>query len=437
MSSHNVEVHKFGGACFRTTSSFQLVLKILQNIEPPMIIVPSAFYGVTDSLHSLLKSTSASQISNEIADLKTFHLQILGGSASQNSLGQIDQLFIDLEKLIKGMVLTGETSSRMRDYVLSFGERLSSYILMLALKNLSPFLLDPVNVLRTNGVYYEASVQHEESKELVIQNLLPLLEKKKPIIIPGYYGGDKDGNVTLLGRSGTDYSAASIANLVEAKSLTIWKEVPAFMTADPKLIPNAKPLSFLDYDSTELLTHFGAKLIHPKALTPLRTKKIPLYVRNLYDPTNYTLISSSSDEQSILPVISIKKDLVLATIFFSSAKTASEFRKQLLKEFTNDGLPTYGLLLIGGKVIVAFERSHQTHFNNVAKMFPYLDLVYRDAAAIFAYGSSPSEFHDLEWFHDLWSIPLPDKRSFLIFISPERSLELGRSIHDHLLQANI
>ena len=436
MASDIISVHKFGGACFKSPFGFTSVLKILKDLDGPSIIVPSAFYGVTETLHSFLKNTNVSQVSNQISKLRSLHLQIFGRVMFQDEKKKIDDMFSDLEKLARGIVLTGEVSSKIRDHILSFGERLASLFLMFALKDLSPSLLDPTNVLRTNGVHYEAAILLDESEDLVNKNLLPLLENSNLVIIPGYYGGDKNGNVTLLGRSGTDYSAAAIASLVDASSLTIWKEVPAFMTADPNLIPDAKPLPFLDYDTSEVLTQFGAKLIHPKALEPLKKKDIPLYIRNFNEPSNHTLIGSGGDKSRKYPVLSVRRNLVVISLYFNDHRMALSTLNRIKKDLHDEGISLYGAVVIGGKILLALEKKHLSGFHNFLSSLPLLHYEEMSKDAIFILGGGTDAFMNEAWFKDIIFIPATKVGGFLLYVDPERTIAMARTIHRYLLDSS-
>lgn len=430
--SNRVVVHKFGGACFKDAISYQKVIELLHNSEKPWIAIPSAFFGVTDKIHSLLKSTDPEQVKKEIQYIRSYHLEIGGANIKEIEIKKLDHLLDELERLLTGIALTGEISAHIRDYVLSFGERLAAICLQVSLQGEEPFILDPVNVLRTNGVFYEASVLLTESERLAKERLLPLLDKNTAIIIPGYYGGDNAGNVTLLGRSGTDYAAASIAYLANASSINIWKDVPAFMTADPKLIEEAEPLSFLDYEATELLTLFGAKLIHPKTLGPVKAKGIPLYIRHLHDMNNYTLIGSEKKHSPSKPVLSLKKDLAMISIYMKNSNSAREVIDHLLQNFNENGIPVYGFLLIGAKIQLLISESHISMLQTFLHSFDLLHFDSVSRHAILIVGSPPSILSDFLIGDDVSMITFSEHKFIVLVVSADQSISITKMLYSHV-----
>jgi aspartate kinase len=190
-----------------------------------------------------------------------------------------------LERLLHGIVLTEEITPRTRDLALSFGERLSAPLLAGALSS-SGFNSRAVEAdkagLLTDGEFGNASVDPHANRSGFRRHVGALADAGIIPVVTGFFGANAQGRTTTFGRGGSDYSAAVIAAIFEAESLDIWKDVDGFMTADPKVIPFARTIERLSYQEAAELAYFGAKVIHPRTVEPLRTNSIPIRVLNSF-----------------------------------------------------------------------------------------------------------------------------------------------------------
>jgi aspartate kinase len=287
-------VLKIGGGILRDKSSFDRVVKIVQDKKSrgeKQIIVISALYGVTDFLiDSMNKCRNDHEHVEEIINsIKKMHKDYLAHISDkivrQNAEFVLDDKISLLEKFLYGISYLKEISPRSKDLVQSFGERLSPVVLeafLLDNKVPAEFIDAEESGINCHGQFENALVNLEKTTKSFEANVKPILAKKV-VLLPGYYGVDDSGDVKTFGRGGTDYSAGFIANIFDAE-LEIWKDVSGFMTSDPKVVPDAKQISFLSYEEAEELGYLGSKILHPKTVAPLREKGLCAEIKNVFAP---------------------------------------------------------------------------------------------------------------------------------------------------------
>ncbi|MBM3159753.1 MAG: aspartate kinase [Bacteroidetes bacterium] len=317
-----VKVFKFGGASVKDSAAIQNVAEILTKYpEDSILVVISAMGKTTNKLEEVV---SAYQLSDEalflrlINDLEAFHSQILLA------------LFSDRQRKIYQIIETIFNQLRMRfskpfsenysfeyDQIVSLGEVLSSRIIdaYLTEKGFSSVWTDARSLLRTDNNYQEGNVDWKKTEELIQQNLRPLFTHKKIIVSQGFVGHTSEGMTTTLGREGSDYTAGIFAHCMHAESVTIWKDVPGMLNADPKLFEDTVLLKQISFKEAIELSYYGASVIHPKTVKPLQNKNIPLYVKSFIKPDEKgTVIQANSDFDSLVPSYILKFDQVLYTI---------------------------------------------------------------------------------------------------------------------------
>ncbi|MBN2657708.1 MAG: aspartate kinase [Spirochaetales bacterium] len=280
-------VVKFGGSNLRSKEDIAKIIKTIRAYDRPLVIVVSAFYGITNYLTEGLETArrEESHVGEMIRFLKKLKKETLEENISDPLL--LDQAYNlvkgrleELEKYLLGIHYIGEIPDFVEDRVLSYGEKLSSLLLSLILKShgIDAVETQPEEIgLVTDGAFRNASVDFEQSRNPVKE----ALKEDTVYIVPGFYGVSTDGKVTLLGRGGSDYSAAAIASCIDAESLDVWKDVNGYMSADPGLIPNAVPVDSLSYNEAAELSYFGAKILHPRTVEPLLDQGIPVRVFNI------------------------------------------------------------------------------------------------------------------------------------------------------------
>ncbi len=281
-------VVKFGGSNLRSNDEIHRIVKVVKNYNQPLIIVVSAFYGVTNFLVEALDKARhdegiAVKTVQYLFDLKIGSLKhfIEDELLRAETVYLIQDQLDELKNLLRGIALTGDASKALEDHVLSYGERLSSIFLNGILRSQgieSRSILPETIGLITDGEFGNASADFHLSTVHVRESL----NEELVYVVPGFYGVSQDNKTTLFGRGGSDYSAAAIARCVGASSLDIWKDVNGFLSSDPKLVESPVLIEKLSYNEAAELAYFGAKILHPRTVEPLTDPHIPIRIFNIY-----------------------------------------------------------------------------------------------------------------------------------------------------------
>lgn len=315
-----MKILKFGGSSIIDVEAINQVISIIKKKaeEDEIAVVFSAFGGVTESLLtcSQLAKRNDKSYKSILKDLEKFHLslakEMIPIQKQSPVLTYVKVRFNELEDLLHGIYLIKECSAQTSDYVVSFGERVSAYILAEVLNGLGAIFLDARELIRTNDSFGQAKVDFSVTNDLIGNNFADVPGLK---VITGFIGSTEMGETTTLGRSGSDYTAAIFAAALNAESLEIWTDVPGVMTADPKLVYSAITIPQLSYSEAMELSHFGAKVVFPATMQPAMKKKIPIYIKNTFDPSHSgTLICDSSGEGKLIKGISSLSDISLLNI---------------------------------------------------------------------------------------------------------------------------
>jgi aspartate kinase len=305
----NIYVHKFGGASLKDALSFINVAKIIQQQSTPSIVVVSATGKTTNALEDVVKSTYFKKDNplKYLEQVKQNHLQIIqnlflefGKSKIDEVASNINEYWVFIEKQITQNIYL--TFGQFYDQIVSVGELVSSIILSEYLNSISIYhtWVDIRKVLITDTQWRSANVKLEESEKIFQDTIYPLLSDQTIILTQGFIGGTSNGYTTTLGREGSDYTAALLANFANAKELTIWKDVDGVLNADPRYFKNAQKIDELSYYDAIEMTYYGATVIHPKTIKPLQNKNIPLKVKSFLKPSNEgTIIHQLKDNKRI------------------------------------------------------------------------------------------------------------------------------------------
>jgi len=281
-----MKVFKFGGASLKNAQAIRNMATIVNShIDTPLLIVVSAMGKTTNALENALKIFySKGDLQSELDAIKAYHISICSElfPSPTSITGKINLLFSDL--LMK--FDSTHEYDQVYDQTVSFGELLSSVIIeqYLSSTGIQTNWVDARNYIITDTSYREGKVDWRKTEERSIS--LKKILQKNVIVTQGFIGGTEDGHhTTTLGREGSDFSAAIFASSLQADSVTIWKDVPGVMSADPKRLPNAIVFDELPYKEAAEMTYYGASIIHPKTIKPLALKQIPLYVKCFDDPS--------------------------------------------------------------------------------------------------------------------------------------------------------
>lgn len=310
---------KFGGTSVGTVDSLSNVKKIVEETPGRKVVVVSALSGITD----LLISTARLAVADDISYLESYariverHLAVINGvvpAAKRESTESVVRMMLDeLSNIYKGVLLLRDLSPRALNMIVSYGERLSSIIVANTIKGATHF--DSRAFIRTKRLANGADVLDSElTNRLIVENLNAY--GWETAVVGGFIASDTGGEVTNLGRGGSDYTASVMAAALDADSLEIWTDVDGFMTADPKVIDNAYVIDELTFTEAMELCNFGAKVIYPPTIYPVYHKNIPILVKNTFNPEARGTRISSTAHHGGKPIkgISSINDTCLVTI---------------------------------------------------------------------------------------------------------------------------
>ncbi len=303
----NIKVLKFGGTSMGSAEAIRQVISIIKkpsgNVKVAAVVV-SAMNGVTNQLIKIARLASAKDAPYKkmLTDLEHQHIkttkELLSGTHKKKTLARIDELFRHLESVVLGISRLREFSPAGLDYVMSFGERLSAHILTAALnaQKVRCEYLNARHIIKTDERFGSAAVDFKKTDKAIRAHF-----KKHEIlqIVTGFIGATTDGKTTTLGRGGSDYSAAIVGAALGAKAIEIWTDVSGIMTADPRLVCDAKVVPELAFEEAAELAYFGAKVLHPKTILPAMRKGVPVKVLNTFRPadTGTTIVSSFAERR--------------------------------------------------------------------------------------------------------------------------------------------
>ena len=287
-----MKVLKFGGS---SVGSVESISKLLQIIEKEQcgsgmpVVVLSAMSGVTNLLSEMAnKAEKGIAFTDDLKNLEErhFHMikELLAVSKQNPVFTKLRILFNELEDILHGVMILGELTPRTRDLILSYGERCSAFMIskIAGQKHDDDLFVSAADLIKTDSNYGQARVNMELS-ELLIREFYQN-NSDKVIFITGFIASNEDGRITTLGRGGSDYTAAIIASALNAEEIEIWTDVNGMMTADPRMVKKAFSLPELSYTEAMELSFFGAKVIYPPTMIPAFLKKIPIVIRNTFEP---------------------------------------------------------------------------------------------------------------------------------------------------------
>jgi len=312
------KVFKFGGASVKDAEGVKNLKKILEIYkEDKLVVIISAMGKMTNQLEKVLDSWyyAPDSLHSSFEIVKNFHLDI--ARQLENKPEEITAVLLPIfDRLFE--ILSGKNSNNYdKDYddVVSFGEYLSTQLISIYL-NLNGYenkFACAIPLIITDDSYREGKVNWEET-EKAIQDFVAK-HPNKTIITQGFMGGTTNGKVTTLGREGSDFSAAIFAYCLNAESVTIWKDVPGLLNADPKFYPNAVKLDEISYQEAIELAYYGATIIHPKTIKPLQNKHIPLFVKSFLAPYDEGSIIADVEPTEKIPSYIFKTQQILLSIF--------------------------------------------------------------------------------------------------------------------------
>jgi aspartokinase/homoserine dehydrogenase 1 len=287
---------KFGGTSVGDASCVARTAKIIAGVakENPCVVVVSAMSGVTNRLIEAAKTAQAGNATEAEAIMDALRqqheaalLSLLSDEQKRGRLRQrIEPVLAEGRRLCEGTALLRELTPRTLDAISSLGERLSAPLVAAAVHELGVCseAVEATELVVTDAFHGGAEPQMELTREKSQARLRPLLEKGIVPIVTGFIGATAEGQLTTLGRGGSDYSATILGAALEANEVIIWTDVDGVLTADPRLVPEARTIPVISYREAAELAYFGAKVLHPKTLNPVIQAAIPVWIRNSFAP---------------------------------------------------------------------------------------------------------------------------------------------------------
>lgn len=316
-----MRVFKFGGASVKDADAVRNVAEIIKNFgQGKLIVVISAMGKTTNQMEKIVAACGKSnqEVSSLIAERREFHQNIISDlfSADHLIVNEINEIFSKLEDYCT--TCTIQNKALIYDQVVSLGEVISTKIVEAFVREsgINSKWFDARKIIRTDDHFKDAKIDWNKTKELFKLNMQLELNRDTDVAITqGFIGHTENGETTTLGREGSDFTAGILAFVSDSENVTIWKDVPGMLNADPKWFDNTIKLDKISFREAIELSYFGASVIHPKTIKPLQNKNIPLYIKSFVNPEDEgTVIQESIEYDHIIPSFIFKMDQMLISI---------------------------------------------------------------------------------------------------------------------------
>lgn len=345
-------VMKFGGSTVGTASVLTQMLSIVLHESKQwdnMIVVVSALDGVTDAL---IEAAHLAKLNNNrgyrriAATLRTRHMALVDNlplsEEERNTLqADIDRLLFDMLNIYQDIASSVDDAinAEQLDSVIGIGEKISSRIIatLLRQKDLRGVAIDTNEIIITDDIFGNANPDQGATQQRVDRVLLPMLDRKIIPVLTGYIGSTPDGRITTLGRGGSDYTASTLAVCTNADEVWMWTDVDGIMSADPDEVPDASVIAELSYEEMAELAYFGARVLHPRMVAPLKDNNIPIKIKNVFKPQQAgTKVHSSPKSKRRIKAVTSIQGIGLATNRSGSLRQITKHADEVL--FTTTGV---------------------------------------------------------------------------------------------------
>lgn len=344
-----MKVLKFGGTSVGTIESLTNVKKIVSAVEEPAVVVVSALGGLTDKLIGTANKAASGDESykEDVDSIIERHHNVISGVVEKSKAGdcldKVDELLLELRKLYAGVFLIKDLPQKTLDNILSFGERMSSIIVTSMIPG--AVHADSLKIVKTEKWFGKNIGEISQTTANILETIKPAAGK--PVIIGGFISTDKDtGEITNLGRGGSDYTAALIAAALNADILEIWTDVDGFMTSDPRIIKEARIIPEMSFVESMELCSFGAKVIYPPTIYPVFHKNIPIKILNTFNPeAPGTLVkefdNSHWGEEERVRGLSVLKGAALINIRGAASKNIAAISSRTFNALAHNGISVF------------------------------------------------------------------------------------------------
>lgn len=338
----NSVVIKFGGTSVSRNDRIQTICDIVvrEKSRNPIVVV-SALSGVTDLLLSL-SHKNKNELTVVLRDIKKIHMRLVNSiwkdKKNRSDIeSYIDEKMLELLHIIKNNII----SKKALDNIVSFGEIMSSYIVSKALqsRSISSRQIIASDLIITDSHFGSAEFLVEPTKRKIIEVLLPLITKGIVPVVTGFIGANQEGEITILGRGGSDYTASIIGFCLNSKEIQIWTDVNGIYTTDPRLVKKAWCIPIMSYKEASEMAFFGAKILHPRTIRPAIKAKIPVRVLNTLNPEHPgTLIVEKSDKKNSIKAISFKRNITLVNMYATEMLLSKGFLMRIFGIFSKNNI---------------------------------------------------------------------------------------------------
>jgi aspartate kinase len=340
-------VMKFGGTSVQDSSAIEQTAEIVRSkLGSHPAVVVSAMARVTDGLLKaavLAESRKADSAAAVIDELRDRHLTAASilleghGEELDQVESELNQYFDELLSLLRSVATLGELTPRSKDAITSFGERMSSLIIVAAyrVRGIPVELVDSRQVLVTDSNFNRAAPDMEETERRASRVLKPLIESGRVPVAQGFIGSNADGITTTLGRGGGDYSAAILGAAIGVDAIEIWTDVDGLMTADPRIVSDAKRIRVVSFSEAAELSYFGAKVLHPSTVVPAIQRSIPVHIYNTRNASGEgTLIAAQPRRtRSTIKSIAAKRGITIVNVASTRMIMAHGFLRKIFEVF--------------------------------------------------------------------------------------------------------
>lgn len=358
-----VRVMKFGGGAVADGKKIKTVANLIRRSKEEteekekgsnglgLVVVTSAIFEITDILHEhasrVAKEGDVEKVKEFVNELKNRHETAASEAIDDKHVlnvvkKEIEERVGEMEKALVGICLLGELTARSLDYIVSFGERLAAPILAGTLQSMG---MDAVHLtggdagIITNANYGNAQLT-SDAEQTIRGRIMPLLDDNKIPVISGYTGETKKGITTTLGRGGSDYTATIIGAAIDADEVWLWKETEGIMSADPKIIKDARKIPYISYMEAMELSYFGASILHPRAIEPVMRKKVPIRVKNILKPEDTgTLIGEEPEKtERAAKAITLIENTSIINIAGAGVRSISDVAARIFSVLAAEGV---------------------------------------------------------------------------------------------------
>ncbi|MDP8170185.1 lysine-sensitive aspartokinase 3 [Pasteurella skyensis] len=311
-----ISIAKFGGTSVANFEAMSACAKIINSDKNTRVVVLSASAGVTDSLVELANGQAIQQRNTIVNKIRKIQYNIIDKLQYPEAVTEkIDLLLEHIAHLAESASLA--TSSALSDELISHGEMMSTIIFtqLLIEQNVPAVWIDARDVVATNDNYGKAAPNDTKTQQQAAIHLVPLIKNEKIIVTQGFIGRDQNGKTTTLGRGGSDYSAALLAEVLNANDVLIWTDVPGIYTTDPRVVSSAQRIETISFNEASEMATFGAKVLHPATLLPAVRSNIPVFVGSSKAPEQGgTWVTSNPQPRPIFRAIALRRNQTLVTL---------------------------------------------------------------------------------------------------------------------------